>query len=156
ALAAPARAQTESGRLNVHLQLALTFSSPSLGVMSNPGDSPMALGLVGNAGFDWQFAAPLALDVNFELGHLGLFAGNGGEPRTYVASVGLRWRFLERAGGAGYLVPRAGYLLNRTDDSSYATVELEAGAEITVDGPVRLGPFFRVAAAFGGSNFGYF
>jgi len=50
--AVPARAQTESGRVNVHVNLGLTATTS-------------AVGLMGNGGFDWQFIAPLALDVNF-------------------------------------------------------------------------------------------
>jgi outer membrane protein OmpA-like peptidoglycan-associated protein len=152
----PARAQVETGRLNVHVQLALTLSSTQLGLPSSATDTSAAVGLMGNAGIDWQFRAPFALDLNLALGHLGLIAGGGGEPGAYVIAVGPRWRFIDGPAGDGYVVPRVGYLLNRTDDSSFGTVELEAGGEITVDGPVRLGPFLRVAAAFGPTNFAYF
>ena len=144
AAAPAAHGQTETGRVNVHLNLALAAS-------------PSSLGLMGNVGIDWQFVPPLALDVNLGGGHLGLLAGSGGEPGFFVAAAGLRFRFVDRPGGDGYVVPRVGYLINRTDDNSYATTELEAGAEFTVDGPVRLGPYVRVAGAFGpGPNLVYF
>jgi outer membrane protein OmpA-like peptidoglycan-associated protein len=74
----------------------------------------------------------------------------------FAATAGLRFRFLDTARGDGYVVPRAGYLLDRNDNSSYATAHLEAGAEFTVDGPVRLGPYVQIAGAFGPSNFVYF
>ncbi|MGZ3439702.1 MAG: OmpA family protein [Polyangia bacterium] len=151
-IATPAHA--EGGRLNLHLNLALTATAS-------------AFGLMGNAGLDWQFHAPFALDVNAGGGHLGLFAGSGDEPGFFTVAAGVRVRLFDnrrgyrddpggRWWGNWYVVPRVGYLINRNDDSSYAVAELETGIELAVGRPVQLGPFARLTGAFGGSDFAFF
>ena len=150
-IATPARA--ESGRVNLHVNLGLTATESALGVM-------------GNAGFDWQFHAPFALDVNAGGGHLGLFAAGGREPAFLLAAVGVRVRLSDNprgypddpggsAWGNWYVVPRVGYLLDRNDNSSHALLELETGFELAVGRPVQLGPFARFTGALGASDFAY-
>lgn len=152
-LVVPAPARGESGRWNLHLNVGVTGTAA-------------AVGLMGGIGLDWQFAAPVALDLSLGGGNLGFSADNAPQTAVFLGALGLRIRIFDRhrgypeegggRWGHWYLAPRVGYLLDRKVDRSYALVEVESGVEFALHRPIQVGPFVRAGGGFAPTdNFGF-
>ncbi|MFO0560962.1 MAG: OmpA family protein [Polyangiales bacterium] len=157
ALLAPATSFAESGRFNLHIDLGL--GAPLLGELgpTNTGNQ-VTLGAVGQLGFDWQLAAPFALEITagggyFFRGFPGTMAT--GQPYFNVA-LGGRLRFADNQ--EGYMNEPGGDVLgnywvsahlgyHRFDGNQFG-VDLGTGYEWSIVRPLQLGLFVRGALLF--------
>lgn len=153
-LALPSAAAAESGRYDVHIGLgdgALLDVSP--------------VGVVGHVAFDWQLAAPVALEAMVSG---GTFIGSQDELVGYVqAGVGARIRVLDDDTGYALdggsihgglsIAPHVG--VGVAGSVVAFTLDTEIGYQLSVAEPVSLGLFVRPTLAIndqGVPNFALF
>ncbi len=161
---APSSASAESGVINLHLDVG--FGAP----LTDPirprspkiiGESNSAFGGVAWLSGDWQFSAPLALE---------LIVGGGGFARRMdqidtgtsygTVGIGLRWRIIDDEGG--YLnLPTGNFHGNlwasahigfHSFDSQQFGFDVAVGYEASVFRPLQVGVFVRAVMTFGGEN----
>ena len=165
-LVAPGSARAESGKLNLHIDLA--GAAPVLGdalpEADEEGRVELPLGLIGHAGLDWQVAQPLALELLVGGGYF--FEPFPDEPEDasgtpyFTAAVGPRVRFMDNQEGyanepGGDVAGNfwvSGHLGYHLFDGSQLGVDLGLGYEWSVQSPIQVGVFARGALLFGNDN----
>lgn len=165
-IAAPGVALAESGKLNLHIDVAL--AAPVAGDMLPEADEDgrveLPLGVLGAAGLDWQLAPPFALELLVGGGYF--FEPFPDEPEGasgtpyFTAAVGPRFRFMDNQEGyanepGGDLAGNfwvSGHLGYHLFDGSQVGVDLGLGYEWSVHSPIQVGLFARGALLFGNDN----
>ncbi|MCC6877283.1 MAG: OmpA family protein [Sandaracinaceae bacterium] len=156
ALGAAPAARAESGEFNLHIDLGAGI--PYLIEPSVP-NQPLSIGPVGPLAFDWQLAAPFALEII--AGGGGFFSERGGDPSGYFdVALGARVRFLDNQ--EGYALDSSGtgdWLGNgwasghlgfhMLGSNANFGIDLAAGYEWSVIAPLQLGIFVRGALLLG-------
>jgi outer membrane protein OmpA-like peptidoglycan-associated protein len=151
-------AHAESGRFNLHLDLAL--ASPIAGELA-PTEDAYALGFAGWAGFDFQIVAPFAIEAIVGGGFVNApYPDHPSRERTpyFNTAVGARLRFLDNQ--EGYLDEEGGDFLGNfwvsthlgyaLFDGHQFSVDVGFGYEMSIAAPLQLGVFVRGALMPGG------
>lgn len=144
------RAHAESGKFNLHLDLAGMIGAP------------LATGGQGLFGFDWQFRPMFALDFVIGGGVIANLTGTRSNVGYFHTAAGVRFRFLDNkegyknepkgdAQGNLYLVPRLGILL--AAKGPLATFDTQLGYEFSVSKPVQIGVFIKPGITFPAPSF---
>ncbi|MCB9600025.1 MAG: OmpA family protein [Sandaracinus sp.] len=151
-------AHAESGRYNLHLDLGV--ATPLAGELA-PTEDDFALGFAGWGGFDFQLAAPFAIEGIVGGGFVNApYPNRPSRERTpyFHVAVGARLRFLDNQ--EGYLNEEGGDFLGNfwvsahlgyaLFDGHQFSVDAGFGYEMSIAAPVQLGFFVRASLMPGG------